>query len=179
RDEYLGTPEQVVQWMSRAEGAPDGGSDAYMRGVRDRVARSGSDAEIDVTSAIAFLESLRDARLLRLEERRESSTERVAPKEVLDEGPVAFGDSVTLEDLAAAPLRVHREPHDPEGLHGVPRVVGLERDVELVEVREEPERALRRDEDRALAPVDALLRLRPVDQVGEPVGRGDHRAAAG
>jgi hypothetical protein len=104
RDEYLGTAEQVVLWMSRAEGAPSsggagGGPEAYMRGVRDRIARAGGEAEIDVTSAIGFLESLRDARLLRLEERRESSTERVEPREVLDEGPVAFGESLTLEDL--------------------------------------------------------------------------------
>jgi hypothetical protein len=99
RDEYLGTAEQVVEWMSRAEGAPAGGPDAYMRGVRDRVARAGGEAEVDVTSAIGFLESLRDARMLRMEERRESSTERVDPREVLDEGPVAFGGSVTLEDL--------------------------------------------------------------------------------
>ena len=103
RDEYLGTPEQVVLWMSRAEGAPaggvGGGLEAFMRGVRDRVARAGGETAIDVSSAIGFLESLRDARLVRLEERRESSSERVEPREVLDEGPVAFGESVTLEDL--------------------------------------------------------------------------------
>lgn len=98
-DVYLGTPEQVVLWMSRAKGAPAGGPDAYMRGVRDRLARAGGDVEVDVASALGFLESLRDARFLRLEQRRESSTERVEPKEVLDEGPVAFGESVTLEDL--------------------------------------------------------------------------------
>jgi hypothetical protein len=90
--------------MSRAEGAPAAGPEgdgpeAFMRGIRDRVARAGGEAEIDVTSALGFLESLRDARLLRLEERRESSSERVEPREVLDEGPVAFGDSVSLEDL--------------------------------------------------------------------------------
>jgi hypothetical protein len=101
RDEYLGTPEQVVLWMSRAKGAPAGGPDAYMRGVRDRLARAGGETEVDITSAIGFLESLRDARVLRLEERRESSTERVEPDEVLGEGPVAFGESVTLEDLEA------------------------------------------------------------------------------
>ena len=110
RDEYLGTPEQVVQWMSRAEGAPSaggvggaggagGGLDAYMRGIRDRIARAGGETEVDVGSALGFLESLRDAHLLRLEERRESSTERVEPREVLDEGPVSFGEEVTLEDL--------------------------------------------------------------------------------
>ena len=90
--------------MSRAEGAPSAGGaggdpEAFMRGIRDRVARAGAEVEIDVTSALGFLESLRDARLLRLEERRESSGERVEPREVLDEGPVAFGESVTLEDL--------------------------------------------------------------------------------
>jgi hypothetical protein len=105
RDASLGTAEEVVAWMSRAEGAPTvpkgpGGLEAYMRGVAARVAERTEADRVDVSSPLSFLESLRDAGLLRLEERSESSTERADPKDVLEQGILTFGDDVDPEDLA-------------------------------------------------------------------------------
>lgn len=100
QDVYLGTAEEVVGWMSKADGAPPGDLPAYMRGIAARVARASPKAPpIDVDDPEAFLESLADAGFLQLDERAEASKERVDPKSLLDEGPVAFGGKVSLEDL--------------------------------------------------------------------------------
>ena len=104
RDAYLGTAEEVVAWMSRAQGAPAAGEgpaglEAYMRGVAARVAERTDAPRVDPSSPLAFLESLRDARLLKLEERRESSAERVDPDDLLEQGILTFGDGVDPEDL--------------------------------------------------------------------------------
>lgn len=101
RDTYLGTPEQVVAWMSKAEGAPGGGADAFMRGIAARVATVAkrTSAPIEVSEPLAFLQSLEAAGLARIEERSEASTERVDPKGLLDEGPVAFSEKISLSDL--------------------------------------------------------------------------------
>lgn len=88
--------------MSKAEGAPAGGRAPYMKGVAARIAERLDDAPaIDVSSAQAFLESLAEAGLLRLEERAEASKERVDPVEALGDGPVAFGEDVDVADLEA------------------------------------------------------------------------------
>ena len=65
RDTYLGTPEQVVLWMSKAQGAPDGGVEAYMRGIATRVAKAAKKkVSVDVSEPFAFLESLENAGFL-------------------------------------------------------------------------------------------------------------------
>jgi len=100
QDVYLGTADEVVRWMSKAEGAPPGDLPGYMRGIAARVARAAPQAPaVDVTDAEAFLESLADAGFVQLDERAEASRERVDPKALLAEGPVAFGGKVSLEDL--------------------------------------------------------------------------------
>lgn len=99
RDVYLGSPEEVVLWMSKAEGAPPGGPVAYMRAVAKRLAAHGGGVAVDTSGPDGFLTSLAQARLVRLEPRRESSAERVDTKALLDEGPVAFGDDVDVDDL--------------------------------------------------------------------------------
>jgi hypothetical protein len=99
RDQYFGTPDEVVEWMSRAEGAPRGGTAAYMRGVAARVAERTTSPRVDCSSPEAFLLSLRDAGLLRLEERAEASHEREDPAAVLDQGLLTFGDDVDPADL--------------------------------------------------------------------------------
>ena len=99
RDEYLGTAEEVVLWMSKAKGAPKGGARAYMQGIRARLGERGSEVAVDASNATAFLESLARAQLIRVEEKREASPERWDPAEILDEGPVAFGEGVDLADL--------------------------------------------------------------------------------
>jgi hypothetical protein len=99
RDEYLGTPEEVVGWMSRAEGAPAGGPEAYMRGIAARVGERSRGVRIDVSEPLAFLESLSSAGLLRLEARGEPSSERVDPRAAVGKGPVALGADVDPDDL--------------------------------------------------------------------------------
>jgi hypothetical protein len=99
RDQYLGTPEEVVEWMSRAEGAPRGEIAAYMRGIAARVAERTTRSRVDCSSPLAFLLSLEDAGLLRAEERGEASTEREDPNEVLDQGLLTFAEDVDPSDL--------------------------------------------------------------------------------
>ena len=120
RDEYLGTAEEVVLWMSKAAGAPKGGPRAYMKGIRARLAERGSEEAIDASDATAFLESLAKAGLLDLEEKREASPERWDPAEILDEGPVAFGDDVAVEDLELDVFRPldRKRRADTEGAPG-------------------------------------------------------------
>jgi hypothetical protein len=101
RDQYLGTAEEVVEWMSRAEGAPRGGTAAYMRGVAARAHERTNVPRVDTTSPEAFLRSLGDAGLLRVEERAEASTHREDPREVLDQGILTFSDDVDPSDLDA------------------------------------------------------------------------------
>ena len=102
-DVYLGTAEQVVGWMSKAVGAPGTDVPSYMAGIAERLARASKGAKkrapIDVSEPQAFLESLRDAGVVTLEERTEASAERVDPKELIDEGPVAFGEKLSIKDL--------------------------------------------------------------------------------
>lgn len=100
RDEYLGTPEEVVAWMARVPGAPGDGTPAgYMAALAARLARAGRREPIDHSSALAFLLSLEEAGWARISERSEASPERVDPSEALGEGPVAFGDDVDYDDL--------------------------------------------------------------------------------
>jgi hypothetical protein len=107
RDEYVGTPEEVVLWMAKADGAPKGGLKAYMRGIAKRVEalreREGDDrgrgTPVDVSSADAFLESLAEAGLLQMEDRAEASKERVRPSEAIGDGPVAYGKDVEVGEI--------------------------------------------------------------------------------
>jgi hypothetical protein len=101
-DEYLGTPEEVVAWMARAEGAPGGDLSAYMRGIARRLrAKLGVEA-VDVSSPLAFLASLADAEVVSVEERPEASSERADRDEIertLGEGPIAYGKDVDPDDV--------------------------------------------------------------------------------
>ena len=99
RDEYLGTPEEVVAWMAKAEGSPGRGADAFMRGVAERARGSGRGEPVEVSSPAAFLASLAKAGLATVEERPEASRERVAPSEALGDGPIAYGKGVEPGDV--------------------------------------------------------------------------------
>jgi hypothetical protein len=100
RDEYLGTPEEVVAWMARAPGAPGDGTPAgFMATIAGRLAAHEPSVAVDTTAALPFLASLAAAGWIRLAERREASRDRADPEEALGEGPVAFGDDVDWEDL--------------------------------------------------------------------------------
>ncbi len=98
RDVYLGTPEEIVAFMAKADGAPAGaegagGLAAYMEGVAARLRTHGRRVAVDVEDPRAFLESLAAARLLRLERRKVPKDDPVDPKPLL-EGPIAFGADV-------------------------------------------------------------------------------------
>jgi hypothetical protein len=96
-DEYLGTPEEVVSWMARAEGAPPGGTDGFMRGIARRLRAKMGIEVVDVSSPLAFLSSLAEAGVLTAEERPEASSERLDRAGIdraLGEGPIAFGKDV-------------------------------------------------------------------------------------
>lgn len=112
RDVYVGTPEEILGFMARADGAPaapapaaapsgpagasdrPGGLQAYMDGVAARLATHGKRVSVDVRSPLGFLESLAAARLLRLERRKLPREDRVDPKTYLGDEPIAFGDGV-------------------------------------------------------------------------------------
>ena len=99
RDQYLGTPDEVLAWMARAQGAPRGDADAYMRGIAARIQERTDGTRIDLSSPLAFLHSLEDAGLLRIEERPEASAERRDPDDLLDDAILTFGDDVDPDDL--------------------------------------------------------------------------------
>jgi hypothetical protein len=98
-DVYIGTPEEVVEFMRRAKGAPPGDASAYMRAVASRIARDlGVDA-IDPSGPTAFLESLRRSGVVGVEAFAEPDTRRTDPDEALGDGPVVYGEGVDPEDI--------------------------------------------------------------------------------
>ena len=101
--------------MSKAKGAPPGGPEAYMRAVAARIAEHlDGRPPIDVSDPEAFLVSVAEAGLVRLEERPEASTERVDPIEALGDGPVAFGEDVDVADLEADVFESLSDAHDED-----------------------------------------------------------------
>lgn len=98
-DVYLGTPEEVVAFLMRAQGAPAGDAAAYMQAVAARVAeRLGVDG-VDASEETAFLDSLAEKGVLSVQTRAEPSRHRVPREEALGEGPVALGPGVEPGDV--------------------------------------------------------------------------------
>ncbi|MFV1957982.1 MAG: hypothetical protein ACC662_01080 [Planctomycetota bacterium] len=98
-DDYLGSAEEVVVFMARAEGAPGRDAQGYMAGVALRIReRLGLDG-VQTTGAVAFLESLRDLGIVRIEILPEPSRQRVDPREAVGDGPVAYGKDVEPDDV--------------------------------------------------------------------------------
>jgi len=98
-DDYLGSPEEVVQFMARAEGAPGRNIEGYMAGVSLRVReRMGLDG-VDTTDEVAFLESLRELGIVPIEVLPEPSSQRVDPRTAIGQGPVAYGKDVDPDDV--------------------------------------------------------------------------------
>ena len=93
-DEYLGTPDEVVAFMARGEGAPGDSVEAYMEGVRARLAERLGEDGITIESPQAFLEDLARRGILHVEVRAAPSKERTDPEEALGDGPLAFGKGV-------------------------------------------------------------------------------------
>jgi hypothetical protein len=99
RDEYLGTPEEVVLFMARAEGAPGRDLASFMRGVAERLAARMDVDTIDPADAEAFLDTLAEAGVIEVEAQDAPSAERVDPRGLLAEGPLSFGGGVEPDDL--------------------------------------------------------------------------------
>lgn len=99
RDEYLGTADEVLAFLARAEGAPGTDPRSYMEGAARRIEERLGISGIPTSDAAAFLEALRERRILPVEPQRPPSDERVDRDRVLDEGPVTLGEGVDAADL--------------------------------------------------------------------------------
>jgi hypothetical protein len=93
-DEYLGTADEVVAFMARAEGAPGRDARSYMEGVARRLEERMGLAGLDVTDAARFLDALDAAGVVPVQTLPEPSDERADPREALGEGPVVYGPGV-------------------------------------------------------------------------------------
>jgi hypothetical protein len=102
RDEYLGTPEEVVAFLRRAEGAPPGDEGAYLRAVAERIAERLGVTGIDASDPTAFLESLRRTGVVSVEAFEEPSDRRTSPEDALGDGTVSLGEGVAADDLPGA-----------------------------------------------------------------------------
>ncbi len=99
-DVYLGTPEEVVAFMMKAEGAPPGTVDEYMVAMAARIGERLDVGGIHTTSEIDFLDSLQDKGILAIETFEEPSSERVDPREAVGNDPViGYGKGVEPGDV--------------------------------------------------------------------------------
>ena len=98
-DCYIGSAEEVVDFMRKAEGAPQGSLQAYMDGVRDRIAAALRRGPIDTSTPTAFLASLDEHGVLQVATSDAPSLERLDPAEVLRDRPIVFGPNVDPHDF--------------------------------------------------------------------------------
>jgi hypothetical protein len=102
RDEYLGTADEVVGFLTRAEGAPGRDPRSYMEGVARRLRGALPDGEADAIATddpVSFLESVGATGLIRVETVREPSDDREDPDDLLRRGPVTLGEGVGADDV--------------------------------------------------------------------------------
>lgn len=97
-DEYIGTADEVVQYMANNDGAPGHDVTSYIAGVVERL-RKEEVTGISDEDPVAFLLTLKEKGILPIEELEEPSDERVDPQEALGDGPVGIGKGVDPEDL--------------------------------------------------------------------------------
>ena len=98
-DVYLGTAEEVLAFMMRAEGAPAGEPADYMQAMAARIGEHMDVSGIDTSDAASFLESLGEKGIVPVETQGEPSTQRVSPDEALGEGPIVLGPDVEPGDV--------------------------------------------------------------------------------
>jgi len=98
-DEYLGSAEEVVAFMARAEGAPGHDIVSYMSGVAERLRSEMQVTSIDTTDPAAFLDSLDEHGIVPIETLAEPSPDRVDPDEALGDGLVGLGEGVDPDDI--------------------------------------------------------------------------------
>jgi len=98
-DVYLGRPDEVLAFMMKAQGAPQGDPAAYMLAVAARIGEHFDATGIDTSDEVAFLDSLAETGLLQVEVFEEPSDERVDPREAVGDGPLAYGPGVHPRDV--------------------------------------------------------------------------------
>jgi hypothetical protein len=98
-DVYLGTAEEVLAFMMRADGAPKGDPQAYMLAMAARIGEHMDVSGIDTSDPASFLESLGERGIVPVETQDEPSTQRVSREEALGEGPLVLGPDVEPEDI--------------------------------------------------------------------------------
>ena len=98
-DEYLGSAEEVVLFMARAEGAPGTDVASYMEGVAARLREKMDIEGIATSDPAAFLDSLDEHGIVPIETISEPSRDRVDPDEALGDGPGALGEGVDPDDI--------------------------------------------------------------------------------
>src|SRR5262245_19552266 len=99
RDEYLGTAEEVLGFLVRAEGAPGRDAASYMAGVAARLVERFGPPRVPTHDAAAFLDAIRERGVISVETFPESSDERVDNETALGDGPVVYGKGVRPEDV--------------------------------------------------------------------------------
>lgn len=101
-DVYIGTAAEVVAFMARAEGLPEGSAediDAYMQGVAARIGeRLGIDG-IARDDPEAFLESISEHGVLKVSAMRAPSDERTDPVTFIGEDIVTYAEDVDPRDV--------------------------------------------------------------------------------
>lgn len=98
-DCYVGTAEEVVAFMMKAEGAPEGDVATYMQGIAQRVVEALGRGPIDTDDPASFLESLARHKIARVSVGAAPTDETANPEDLLREGPVAFGPDVDPRDF--------------------------------------------------------------------------------
>lgn len=98
-DVYQGTAEEVVAFMMRNEGAPEGDPATYMQAMAARISERLDVSGIDTSDEVAFLESIAEQGVLPVETMEEPSRQRVDPKEAIGDGSIAYGPGVEPDDI--------------------------------------------------------------------------------
>jgi hypothetical protein len=99
RDEYLGTAEEVIGFLVRAEGAPGRDPASYMEGVAARLLEAFGPPRVPTGDAAAFLDAVRARGVVSIETLPEPSDERIDKESALGDGPVVYGKGVRPEDV--------------------------------------------------------------------------------
>ena len=99
RDDYLGTADEVLAFMRRAQGAPGSDVFSFMEGVAARLRDQLGVTGLPTSSPEGSLLALAERRLVRVEQVSEPNTEPIDPRIALGDGPVVYGEGVDPDDI--------------------------------------------------------------------------------
>lgn len=98
-DVYVGSAEEVLAFMMRAEGAPGTDITTYMEGVAARIAeRLGIDGIVR-DDPEGFLESIAEKGVVPVQVLSTPSDERTAPRDYIGEDIVTYAEDVDPDDV--------------------------------------------------------------------------------